>query len=238
MLALATTASAQFGVTDEEFDSIQTARDSMKVVLGEANVAAKKRTIKAEIDKMTYSVADDPEAATQTLTEMLRKVPMVTVDGDDNIKVNGQSGFKVYVNGKPNQMMSNNPKEIFKSYPASAVKKIEVITDPGAKYDAEGVTGILNIVTQAETATKGWTVTPRINVDNTGYGGGLFGTTQYGKFTLSANYGYGVNHWNQGSDNTNTTVYEDNPLLHQLQIEASAKPEIFFNYSGEAKECW
>lgn len=232
MLALATTASAQFGVTDEEFDSIQTARDSMKVVLGEANVAAKKRTIKAEIDKMTYSVADDPEAATQTLTEMLRKVPMVTVDGDDNIKVNGQSGFKVYVNGKPNQMMSNNPKEIFKSYPASAVKKIEVITDPGAKYDAEGVTGILNIVTQAETVTKGWTVTPRISVDNTGYGGGLFGTTQYGKFTLSANYGYGVNHWNQSSDNVSTTVYEDNPLLHQLQIEASAKPEIFHNYGG------
>ena len=193
LLSLAGKASAQFGVTDEQFDSIQAAHDSLQVVLGEASVAAKKRTIKAEIDKMVYSVTDDPEAATQTLTEMLRKVPMVTVDGEDNIKVNGQSGFKVYVNGKPNQMMSSNPKEIFKSYPASAVKKIEVITDPGAKYDAEGVSGILNIVTLSETITKGWTVTPRLNVNNQGYGGGFFGTVQYGKFTVSANYGFGVN---------------------------------------------
>lgn len=226
------TASAQFGVTDEQFDSIQAARDSMEVVLNEASVSVKKRVIKAEIDKLVYSVSDDPEAATQSLTEMLRKVPMVTVDGDDNIKLNGQEGFKVYVNGKPNQMMSENPKEIFKSYPASAVKKVEVITDPGAKYDAEGVSGILNIVTVAETVTKGWTITPRLNVNNQGYGGGFYGTVQYGKFTMSANYGFGVQNWTKATENDNTFLYEGQEKFHMLQSSGAASPDIFYNFGG------
>ena len=96
--------------------------------------------------KMTYDVQADNDAKSNTVLDMLRKVPMVTVDGQDNITVNGQSSFKVYVDGKPNIMFSSNPSQIFKSMPASAVKNIEVITNPGAKYDAEGVGGVLNIV--------------------------------------------------------------------------------------------
>ena len=69
---------------------------------------------------------------------------MVTVDGQDNITVNGQGSFKVYVDGKPNVMFSANPSQIFKSMPASSVKSIEVVTNPGAKYDAEGVGGVFS----------------------------------------------------------------------------------------------
>lgn len=109
------------------------------VELEEVSVVAQKPLVKADIDKVTYRVEDDPEALSKTAIQMLRKVPMVTVDGQDNITVKGSSNFKVYVNGKPNTMMSNNPKEVLRSLPASSVKSIEVITDPGAKYDAEGV---------------------------------------------------------------------------------------------------
>ena len=59
---------------------------------------------------------DDPDSKSNSVLEMLRKVPLVTVDGEDNIKVNGSSSFKVYVNGKPNNMMSNNPTEVLKKY--------------------------------------------------------------------------------------------------------------------------
>ena len=109
-------------------------------------VVAQKPLVKAEIDKVTYSIEDDPDSKTNSTLEMLRKVPLVTVDGEDKIQVNGSSNFKVHVNGKPNNMMSNNPTEVLKSLPANSVKSIEVITDPGAKYDAEGVGGILNII--------------------------------------------------------------------------------------------
>ena len=115
--------------------------------LDAVTVVAKKPLVKTDIDKLSYDVESDPESKTNNILEMLRKVPMVTVDGQDNIKVNNSSSFKVYVNGKPNNMMSNNPSEVLKSMPANTIKKIEVITNPGPKYDAEGVGGILNIIT-------------------------------------------------------------------------------------------
>ena len=109
--------------------------------LGQVEIVAQKPLVKADIDKIEYNVQDDPDAQSNSVLEMLRKVPLVTVDGEDNIQVNGSSSFKVYVNGKPNNMMSNNPTEVLKSMPANSIKHIEVITNPGPKYDAEGVGG-------------------------------------------------------------------------------------------------
>ena len=139
--------------------------DLGKILIAEATemlkgveVVAQKPLVKAEIDKVTYSIEDDPDSKTNTTLEMLRKVPLVTVDGEDKIQVNGSSKFKVHVNGKPNNMMSNNPTEVLRSMPANSIKSIEVITEPGAKYDAEGVAGILNIITIGA-GMEGYTVT-------------------------------------------------------------------------------
>ena len=109
-------------------------------------IVAQKPLVKMEVDKMSYNVAEDEDSKSNTVLDMLRKVPMVTVDGQDNITVNGSSSFKVYVDGMPNVMFSSNPSMVFKSMPATAVKSIEVMTNPGAKYDAEGAAGVLNIV--------------------------------------------------------------------------------------------
>ena len=103
--------------------------------LGQVEIVAQKPLVKADIDKIEYNVQDDPDAQSNSVLEMLRKVPLVTVDGEDNIQVNGSSSFKVYVNGKPNNMMSNNPTEVLKSMPANSIKHIEVITNPGPKYE-------------------------------------------------------------------------------------------------------
>ncbi|EKU90616.1 TonB-dependent receptor domain-containing protein [Bacteroides oleiciplenus] len=160
--------------------------------LGQVEVVAQKPLVKADIDKIEYNVQDDPDSKSNSVLEMLRKVPLVTVDGEDNIKVNGSSSFKVYVNGKPNNMMSNNPTEVLKSMPANSIKHIEVITNPGPKYDAEGVGGILNIVTIGS-GLEGYTATFSGNVSNMGAGGGLFGTVKSGKLTVSARYNYNYN---------------------------------------------
>ena len=160
-------------------------------------VVAYKPLVKADVDKIAYSVEDDPEANTNTVIEMLKKVPMVTVDGQDNIRVNGNSSFKIYVNGKPNNMMTKNPKEILKSMPASSIKKIEVITNPGPKYDAEGVGGILNIVTEGK-GPEGYNATFSGRANNSSYGGGLYATVKQGKLTMSVNYNASSNHSPKG----------------------------------------
>ncbi len=155
-------------------------------------VVAQKPLVKMEVDKMTYNVAEDTDAPASTVLDMLRKVPMVNVDGQDNITVNGSQSFKVYVDGKPNVMFSSNPSIVLKNMPASAVKNIEVITNPGAKYDAEGAGGVLNIIMnrqdpQAMQSLNGVTGTVRAQVGNRNLGGGLFLNGQQGKLSYSAN---------------------------------------------------
>lgn len=199
--------------------------------LGTATVTAVRPLIKAEPDRIAYSIADDPDAQTNSMLDMLRKVPMVTVDGEDNIQVNGSSGFKVYVNGKPNQMMSANPSLILKNYPASAIKKVEVITDPGAKYDAEGTTGILNIVTEAETKTTGYTLTPSITLSNRGVFGSLFGMAQIGKLTISGNYGIGHMKHPKDTQASERETFAD-ATNHLLRTSGIGRNKGTFQFAG------
>ena len=158
-------------------------------------IVAQKPLVKMEVDKMSYNVAEDEDSKSNTVLDMLRKVPMVTVDGQDNITVNGSSSFKVYVDGMPNVMFSSNPSMVFKSMPATAVKSIEVVTNPGAKYDAEGAAGILNIVMNkmdmaggtAAQSLNGYNGTLRTSVGTKQLGASAFINGQQGKLSYSAN---------------------------------------------------
>lgn len=155
-------------------------------------IVAQKPLVKMEVDKMSYNVAEDEDSKSNTVLDMLRKVPMVTVDGQDNISVNGSSSFKVYVDGMPNPMFSSNPSMVFKSMPATAVKSIEVVTNPGAKYDAEGAAGVLNIVMNRQTpmasqSLNGYNGTIRVGVGTKQMSGGAFLSGQQGKLSYSAN---------------------------------------------------
>lgn len=162
-----------------------------------STVTALRNLVKIDVDKTTYDVEGDVSSKASTVLDMLRKVPMVTVDAQDNITVNGSSSFKVYVDGKPNQMMSSNASKIFKSMPASFVKNIEVITNPGAKYDAEGTGGVLNLVTRgsgAKAAADGMYGSVTASVDTKGSAStGLFLNVQKGKWSFGGNVNGGYN---------------------------------------------
>ena len=159
--------------------------------LDEVVVEAQKPIIKSDAEKITYDVSADPEADNKMLIDMMRKVPMVTVDAEDNVQLNGSSDFKVLVNGKESVMMKNNLKEVMKSMPASSVKDIQVITNPSSRYDAEGVGGIINIVTTRE-KLEGLTGSVTGYGDIMGsFGGNIYLATQYKRFTASLNYSGG-----------------------------------------------
>ena len=205
-------------------------QDDTKQLKG-VEVVAQKPLVKMETDKMTYDVQSDNDVKTNTVLDMLRKVPMVTVDGQDNITVNGQGSFKVYVDGKPNVMFSSNPSQIFKAMPASAVKSIEVITNPGAKYDAEGVGGVLNIImnsadSRGTAKMNGYNGSVALTLSNNGSRTTTFFSGQQGKLTYSANVmgtkfktngtetemrrtssdGSTMSYWQRGNTNINFTM--------------------------------
>ena len=160
--------------------------------LDEVVVAQRRKLIKNDIDKLTYDVQHDKTAQTKTTLEILKKIPLVTVDGQENIRVQGSTSFKVYKNGHPDPSLSGqNLKDILKAIPASTIKRIEVITDPGAKYDAEGTTAILNIVMMSSSKLQG--VSGNVNSKIDSYGSvrlGTYLTTKVGKLTTTVNYNY------------------------------------------------
>lgn len=110
-------------------------------------LTVQKPIVTADAEKLAYSVEDDPEAQSSTLEEIIRKVPQLSIDAEGNVLMNGQSDYKILVNGHPSNAISRNFSEVIKSMPANSIKRIEVITNPSMKYDAEGAGGVLNIIT-------------------------------------------------------------------------------------------
>lgn len=111
------------------------------------DIRASTPQVKKELDRLIYDVQSDPDHRSQSVLDILAKVPLITVDGENNIKLKGQGNFKVFINGKPSAITASNPKEALRAMSAVNIASIEVITTPPAKYDGEGFTGIINIVT-------------------------------------------------------------------------------------------
>ncbi|MDO4770726.1 outer membrane beta-barrel family protein [Porphyromonas sp.] len=157
------------------------------IALREAVVTAKRTLVKSSIDRLSYELSSDPTAKTETLLDALRKVPLVTVDGQGNLQIKGSKNYRIYMNGKPTNLFTQNTKEVLQSIPASGIKSIEVITDPGVKYDAEGVAAILNIVTEGS-KFEGYTGSLGFNASSypLGVANGFF-SAKYGKFGITTN---------------------------------------------------
>lgn len=174
-------------------DSIETARlDSIELAaeLHDVAVTARRQLIHNDVDRLTYDVEHDEDSRTLTVLDMLRKVPYVTVDTDDNVRVKGSSAFKIYKNGHPDPNLSR--KEVLRAMPATMVRRIEVITSPGAREDAEGTEAILNIVLMDGRHMEGVTGSLSANINTLLHpNANAYLMTQTGRLTTSLNYGYG-----------------------------------------------
>lgn len=198
-------------------------------------VTAKKPLIEQLDDKVIFNVENDPATKTENAIDILRKTPFVSVDGDNNVQVNGQSNFKVLLNGRETAMFAQNVKEALKSFPGSLITKIEVITTPSAKYDAEGVGGVINIITKKKVvgyngsvntwlSSMGWS-----NV-NTNF------SAKFGKVGITAFYGF-----NKGSNVMGRSRMETVPVspiaFKDRLLQGSRKLNNFWNW-GNAEVSW
>lgn len=181
--------------------------------LKEVSVTAARPIVKREVDRIAYDVQADPESTVLTALDMLRKVPMLSVDAQDNIKLKGSGNYKILINNKESSLVAKNPSDVFKAMPAANIERIEVITTPPAKYDAEGLAGIINIITK-KNADQGYNGSINLR-ENTVWGPGinLNGTVKQGKFGVAGYAGIG-NQQKQTNpfDNTQTFTRDQSVL--------------------------
>lgn len=109
-------------------------------------VTAQTKLIENRIDKIVFNAENDVTSQGGVATDVLKKIPQISIDADGNVELAGSSGIRFLIDGKPSTAFGSNVADVLQSIPASEIKSIEVITNPGAKYDAQGMGGIINII--------------------------------------------------------------------------------------------
>jgi len=114
--------------------------------LDEVEIIAEKTTVEFKLDKKIYNIGKDITVRGGTVSDVLDNVPSVSVDVEGNVSLRGNDNVRILINGKPSGLVGLNSTEALRQLPAESIEKVEVITSPSARYDAEGTAGILNII--------------------------------------------------------------------------------------------
>lgn len=213
--------------------------------LDELEVTALARTSSARIDRTTYRAGDFEAARGGTAADLLGRLPSVSVDPDGSVSVRGASDFIVYLNGRPTNM---EPSMILAQISAGSIETVEIITVPGARYDAQGAGGIININTR-RAAIEGLSVSANIlggsapwgnreddysgyNMNNNMYGGSVDLMFNSNNITLYSNLYHNKRNVN-GVRNGNARILQSNGDYYTLHGRGG-RPEFFENYSANA----
>jgi hypothetical protein len=201
----------------------------------EVVVTAQRPLVEQSDDKIVFNAEDDPATKTETAIDILRRTPFVTVDGDDNIKVNGKSNFKVLLNGRETSMFARNVKEALRGFPGVLVSKIEVITSPSAKYDGEGIGGLINIITKKKVVGYNGTLSSFNRSSDKLSNYAVNGNAKLGKFGLSVflNSGYS----NPVSQHSINTTIPTQSIYTKRTLEGDQRPSATWSF-GNAELSW
>ncbi len=164
--------------------------DPDTAVLDEIEVTEKREPVQIKIDRTIYNTADDPISAGGTATNVLENIPSVDVDIDGNVSLRGSGNVAILINGRPAPVSPEFLSAYLRQLPASTIDRVEVMPNPSARYDPEGMGGIINIVMK-EDADTGFGGTLTAGVDQRGgYSATSMFTFGKGPLTLAASYGF------------------------------------------------
>lgn len=197
--------------------------------LEEVTVSGQKAIIEDKVDRLVYNAEKDGTSKGGDATDVLKKVPMLSVDLDGNVSLKGNSNVKVLINNKPSSIMASSVADAMKQIPADMIKSVEVITSPSAKYDAEGSSGIINIITKKNTL-QGLTLNLDTSVGIRGSNLGLNGNYRKGKMGFSVG-GFGRAGYNiKGEFENQQTTVSNNQNFVNLQTAGTRRNEAFGQY--------
>jgi len=204
--------------------------------LKEVAVVGKRPPIEQKADRTIINVDASPSNAGSTAMDVLEKAPGVTLDKDDNISLKGKQGVTIMIDGKPTYLSATQLADYLKSLPASAIDQIELMTNPSAKYDAAGNSGIINIKTK-KNKLKGFNGNLNLTHTQGVYpkpSGSLNLNYRTGQFNFFLNAGY--SHWegfqvlqitrkylDADAASTVNSIFQQTTVMHFINPEANVK---------------
>lgn len=181
------------------------------------------KLVENKLDKMVFNAEKDLSSQGGVVTDILKKIPQVSVDVDGNVELAGSSSIRFLIDGKPSTAFGSNIADVLQSIPASQIKSIEVITNPGAKYDAEGLGGIINIILK-HSMVKGINGSVSLTAASRNENGSLNLSVRNGNF--------GVNAFVNG----NVRVPATTPLTStRISQDTSLKQQVILNQDGSSR---
>lgn len=197
---------------------------SKATTLQNITISGKPNIIENKIDKLVFNADQDVTSQVGVATDILKKVPQVSVDVDGNVELAGSSSIRFLINGKPSAAFGSDIADVLQSIPASQIKSIEVITSPGAKYDAQGLGGIINIILK-QNNSRG------IN-GNLSLTGGT--RTENGSFNFNARKGsFGVNAYVSGNARLKTTSLSTS---ERVTNDTAANNKVLLNQASSSQD--
>lgn len=189
--------------------------DTDVIAVAGVTAEAQRSAVTVQVDRTVYNTKDTPAASAGSTTDLLRTIPELDVDIEGNVKLQGSQSVAVQLNGRPTPLKGDALKNFLQSMPANRVEKVEVVPNPSAKYDPEGIAGILNIVTK-ENLDLGLSGSFSLNADARGRHG-TSGNLNYqaGKLTLFGNVSVNLN--------------KNDQALIDLRKNLLATPNTFFS---------
>ncbi len=198
--------------------------------LNEVVVEGQKELVEERVDRTIYNAENDATTRGGDATDVLKRVPMLSVDMDGNVSLRGSANIMVLINNKPSTIMASSISDALKQIPADQIKTVEVITSPSAKYDAEGSAGIINIITKKNTL-EGLTLNINVGAGYRGSNLGLNGNYRRGKMGFSLG-GFGRANYNTSGSFENDQLTLDGPnSFRTVQKAGNRSNGMFGNYN-------
>ena len=197
--------------------------------LGEVVVTGQKAIIEERVDRTVYNAENDQTTRGGDATDVLKRVPLLSVDLDGNVSLRGSNNIRVLINNKPSTITASSVADALKQIPADQIKTVEVITSPSAKYDAEGSGGIINIITKTNNlrgATLGVDLSAGYRSSNLGLNGNL----RTGKMGFSLG-GFGRAQYNVPGEFSNTQLTKGSLPTTTRQSANTRQQGIFGRYT-------